>query len=235
MHFFWGRGCCTFSLCTSPFKSFSASCVSNTVSWEFMRISETVSRTGPSTLLLFFRGWREEAGFQCPFFGWFGSRAPREQPHTCESALLGEITSSIIILFYVSFLLPLFLQIPLISKFAWEKKDFSLLLFGEVFFPFFFFFFFFSFVFCLFRATPTAYGVSQARGLIRATAAGLHQSHSNARSLTHGVRPGVEPKTSWFLVWFVSAAPRQELLCWVLNQLGPQWELPQYSYFFYKK
>ena len=31
----------------------------------------------------------------------------------------------------------------------------------------------------LFRATSTAYGGSHARGLIRATAAGLHQSHSN--------------------------------------------------------
>ena len=43
---------------------------------------------------------------------------------------------------------------------------------------------FFSF-FCLFaisRATPAAYGGSQARGLIRAVAAGLRQSHSNAGS-----------------------------------------------------
>ena len=34
----------------------------------------------------------------------------------------------------------------------------------------------------LFRATPVAYGSSQARGWIRATAASLHRSHSNARS-----------------------------------------------------
>ena len=33
-------------------------------------------------------------------------------------------------------------------------------------------------VFCLFRAVPMAYGDSQARGRIRATAAGLHHSHS---------------------------------------------------------
>ena len=36
--------------------------------------------------------------------------------------------------------------------------------------------------FCLFafsRAVPAAYGGSQVRGLIRAVAAGLHQSHSN--------------------------------------------------------
>ena len=36
--------------------------------------------------------------------------------------------------------------------------------------------------FLLFRATPTAYGGSQARGPIGATAAGLRHSHSNARS-----------------------------------------------------
>ena len=48
-------------------------------------------------------------------------------------------------------------------------------------------------VFCLFRATSTAYGGSQARGLIGAVALGLRQSqsatytiaHSIARSLTH--------------------------------------------------
>ena len=37
--------------------------------------------------------------------------------------------------------------------------------------------------FCLFRATPAAYGGSQARGLIGAVASGLHQSHSNAGSV----------------------------------------------------
>ena len=37
--------------------------------------------------------------------------------------------------------------------------------------------------FCLvFRATPMAYGSSQARGRIRATAAGLRHSHSHAGS-----------------------------------------------------
>ena len=36
--------------------------------------------------------------------------------------------------------------------------------------------------FFIFRATPTAYGSSQASGWIRATAAGLRHSHSNARS-----------------------------------------------------
>ena len=41
------------------------------------------------------------------------------------------------------------------------------------------------FVFCLFRAEPTPYGGSQARGPIGAVAAGLHHSHSNARSELH--------------------------------------------------
>ena len=67
-------------------------------------------------------------------------------------------------------------------------------------------------VLCLFRAAPEEYGGSQARGLIRAVAASLRQSHSNtgselesatyttahgnAGSLTHRVRPGMEPATS---------------------------------------
>ena len=46
----------------------------------------------------------------------------------------------------------------------------------------FFCFVLFWFFFLLFRATPVAYGGSQARCRIEATAAGLHHSHSNARS-----------------------------------------------------
>ena len=46
-------------------------------------------------------------------------------------------------------------------------------------------FFFLSFFFLLFRAEPVAYGGSQARGLIGATAASLCHSHSNARSEPH--------------------------------------------------
>ena len=45
--------------------------------------------------------------------------------------------------------------------------------------PFLFFFFFF---FAFSRAAPVAYGGSQARGLIRAVAAGLYHSHSNSGS-----------------------------------------------------
>ena len=56
--------------------------------------------------------------------------------------------------------------------------------FSFLFFLLFLFFFFFL-SFCLFafsRATPVAYGGSQARGLIGAVATSLRQSHSNARS-----------------------------------------------------
>lgn len=40
----------------------------------------------------------------------------------------------------------------------------------------------------------------------------LCTAHSNTGSLTQWARPGIEPVTSWFLVRFVSAAPRQKLL-----------------------
>ena len=47
-------------------------------------------------------------------------------------------------------------------------------------------YFFLSFFFLLFfRAAPVAYGGSQARGPIRATAASLCYSHSNTRSKPH--------------------------------------------------
>ena len=63
---------------------------------------------------------------------------------------------------------------------------------------FFIYLLFLSFV--LFRAAPTAYGGSQARGPMGTIAAGLRHSHSHAGSLTHCVRPGFDPSTSWFLV-----------------------------------
>ena len=52
-------------------------------------------------------------------------------------------------------------------------------------------FFFFFFFFCLFafsRATATAHGGSQARGLIRAAATGLSHNHSNS-----GSEPSLRP------------------------------------------
>ena len=36
--------------------------------------------------------------------------------------------------------------------------------------------------------------------------------HSNAGSLTYWARPGIEPTTSWFLIGFVSIAPRWKIL-----------------------
>ena len=87
--------------------------------------------------------------------------------------------------------------------------------------------FIYLFIFLLFGAVPVAYGGSQARDQIGGTAAGLRHSHNNARfwatsatystahgntgSLTQWARPGIEPATSWFLVWFVSTVPQQEL------------------------
>ena len=92
--------------------------------------------------------------------------------------------------------------------------------------------FFLSFFF--FRAAPAAHGGSQARGRIGAAAASLHHSHShtgsqlrlppfgtahgNAGSLTHWVRPGMEPASSWILVRCVTTEPWQERLKVVLNQ-----------------
>ena len=62
----------------------------------------------------------------------------------------------------------------------------------------------------LFRAAPVAYSGSQARGQIGASAASLHHSNAgsciaacaNTGSLTHWARPGIEPISSWILVWF---------------------------------
>ena len=39
-------------------------------------------------------------------------------------------------------------------------------------------------------------------------------AHGNTGSLTHWLRPGIKPITSWFLVGFVSAASRWELWKW---------------------
>ena len=80
--------------------------------------------------------------------------------------------------------------------------------------------------FFLFRATPTAYGRCQARGQIRAAAAGLLHRHGNARSEPHlwatprrsrqcqifnphWAGPGIEPASSCILVRFVTTEPQQ--------------------------
>ena len=41
--------------------------------------------------------------------------------------------------------------------------------------------------------------------------------HSNARSLTHWARPGIEPVSSWILVGFISAVPQWEQPLQTLN------------------
>ena len=73
-----------------------------------------------------------------------------------------------------------------------------------------FFLFYYYYHYLLFRATPTAHGSSQARGWIAATAAALHHSHSHTWSLTHWVRPGIEPTSSWIPVGFISTVPQGE-------------------------
>ena len=59
----------------------------------------------------------------------------------------------------------------------WEKDS--------LFSNYFLFFFFFWGLFAISWSVPTAYGGSQTSGLIRAVAAGLHHSHSNAGSKPH--------------------------------------------------
>ena len=97
------------------------------------------------------------------------------------------------------------------------------LTFGFSFFFFFFVFlkppldFLFFFFFCLFKAAPSAYGGSQARGRIGAVATSLQPqpqqhrirtasatyptAHSNAESLTHWVRPGIMDASHNHLHW----------------------------------
>jgi len=73
---------------------------------------------------------------------------------------------------------------------------------------------------------------TQARGRIRATAASLHHSHSNAGpearlrstqltgnagSSTHWARPGIEHATSWLLVVFISTVPWQNASFFIFN------------------
>ena len=78
------------------------------------------------------------------------------------------------------------------------------------FFPFFFFFFL--------RTIPSAYGSSQAKGRMRATAtpdpstsAAYTIAHSITRCLTHWARRGIKPVSSWILIGFVTIEPQQEL------------------------
>ena len=86
----------------------------------------------------------------------------------------------------------------------------------------------------LFRASPTAYGSSQARSWnrsygcwptpqpqklgIQAMSVIYTTAHSNAGSPTHWARPRIQLAFSWILVRFDSALP--------------QWELPKKNFFF---
>ena len=89
-------------------------------------------------------------------------------------------------------------------------------------------FLFFILFFVFFKPTPVAYVSFHARGQVRASAACLHHSHSNARpepcqwptpqlnsntrSLTHWWKPGIELASSLILVGFVTTEPQWELL-----------------------
>ena len=63
-----------------------------------------------------------------------------------------------------------------------------------------------------FRAAPAAYGSSKARVQIRTTSSTCTTVHGNAGSLTHWVRPGIKPATSWLPFRFISTVPRWEFL-----------------------
>ena len=95
----------------------------------------------------------------------------RPAPHLTAS-LQRSVTVSWILLLLLGLFSPLSIH-PLSHKNAFQVKKF----------------FFFL---CLFRAAPEAHGGSQARGPIGATAAGLHQSYSNAGSKLH-LQPTPQP------------------------------------------
>ena len=95
---------------------------------------------------------------------------------------------------------------------------------------------FFLLCFCLFRAVPPTYGSSQARQGsnwsyscrptpqpqqrgIQATSVTYNTAHSNTGSLTHCLRPGMEPASSGILVGFVTTEPPRELFI-TLNRKG---------------
>ena len=75
-----------------------------------------------------------------------------------------------------------------------------------------------SFFLLFFRAALAAYGSSQARGRIRATAAGLYHSHSNAGSEPH-LRPTPQPTAALdpSLVCSLNHSSQQ---CPILNPLS---------------
>ena len=70
---------------------------------------------------------------------------------------------------------------------------------------------FFFFFFCLFRASPEAHGSSQVGVKSELQLLAYVTAHSNARSLIHWERPGIECTSLWILVSFVTTEPWQEL------------------------
>ena len=74
-----------------------------------------------------------------------------------------------------------------------------------------FWFGFFFFFFLLFRAAPTAYESSQARGQIRDAAASLHHSSRQPQILKTLSKAGFKPESSQILVGFLTTEPQQEL------------------------
>ena len=74
--------------------------------------------------------------------------------------------------------------------------------------------------FSFFWTAGAAYGISQVSGKspqpqqcqIWAVSATYIATYGNARSLSHWMRPGMEPTSSWILVRFLSAEPQWESL-----------------------
>ena len=60
------------------------------------------------------------------------------------------------------------------------------------------------FFFFFFRATPVAHGSSQIRSQIGEQLLAYSPAHSNTRSLSHWMRPGIELTSSWILVGFLT-------------------------------
>ena len=115
-------------------------------------------------------------------------------------------------------------------------------------------FFSFFFIFCIFRATSVAYGGSQARESnqsyscrpalqpqqcrSQALSVTCTRAYGNHGSLTHWVRWGTEPLTSWMLVRFVSTELWWELCnnrfvmsTLACQVLGIQQSQPHFQYF----
>ena len=65
---------------------------------------------------------------------------------------------------------------------------------------------------------------------IQAVSGTYTMAHSNARTLIHWERPGIQPASSWMLVGFISAEPWWELLdvgFWVVPLVHLPWLFPE--------